>query len=58
MNEKLYAPEGGRVGTPENQAYLATPAGLERAMNTGAIIEGIAVLCDNQMRLHVALHCA
>ena len=58
MNENLYAPEGGRLGTVENQAYLATPAGLERAMNTGAIIEGVVVLCDNHMRLHVDLHCA
>ena len=58
MNETYYLPEGGRIGTPENQSYLATPAGLERAMNTGAIIEGVVVLCDNRMRLHVDLHCA
>lgn len=58
MNESYYLPEGMRLNTPENQAYLASPAGLERAMNSGAIIEGVALLCDNQMRLHVDLHCA
>ena len=58
MNENYYLPEGMRLNTPENQAYLASPAGLERAMNSGAIIEGVVLLCDNQMRLHVDLHCA
>ncbi len=57
MNE-IYKPEGARIATAENQAYLATPAGLERAMNLGAIIEGVVMLCDNQLRLHVDLHCA
>ncbi len=58
MNENYYLPEGMRLNTPENQAYLASPTGLERAMNSGAIIEGVVLLCDNQMRLHVDLHCA
>ncbi len=53
-----YQPEGSLIATPENQAYLATLAGLERAMHTGAILEGIATLCDSNMCLHVDLHCA
>lgn len=53
-----YKPEGTRIGTAENREYLATPAGLERAMNSGAIVEAIATLCDSRMCLHVDLHCA
>ena len=30
----MYKPEGARIGTSENREYLATPAGLERAMNS------------------------
>ena len=52
---KLYRPEGGYMDTAENREYLASPSGLERAMNAGAIIEGIATRCDENMRLHVDL---
>lgn len=55
---KLYRPEGGYIDTVENREYLASPSGLERAMNAGAIIEGIATRCDENMRLHVDLRCA
>ena len=55
---EMYKPEGTRIGTPENKEYLATPAGLERAMNSGAIVEGIVTLCDSRLCLHVDLHCA
>ena len=55
---KLYRPEGGYMDTAENREYLASPSGLERAMNAGAIIEGIATRCDENMRLHVDLRCA
>ena len=54
----IYKPEGSRIDTPENRDYLSTPTALERAMNTGAIIEGMVTLCDGQMRLHVDLGCA
>ena len=53
-----YKPEGSRIATRENRDFLATPAGLERAMNSGAIVEGIVTLCDSRMCLHVDLHCA
>ena len=53
-----YKPEGTRIDTPENLEYLASLAGLERAMNLGETVEAIATLCDGNMRLHVDLHCA
>ena len=54
----IYKPEGTRIKTEENREYLACPAALERAMNNGAIIEGMVTLCDSQLRLHVDLGCA
>ncbi len=57
MNEQ-YQPEGSRIATEENRAYLSSLAGLERAMNQGVIIEAIATLCDSRMCLHVDLPCA
>ena len=53
-----FLPEGLRLNTAENRDYLASPMGLERAMNTNAIVEAVATLCDSQMRLHVDLRCA
>lgn len=55
---KRYLPEGGYAETAANKQYLSDVSGLERAMNEGAIVEGIATLCDERMRLHVDLHCA
>ena len=54
----LYKPEGTRIGRMENSEYLASPAGLERAMKAGVILEAIVTLCDSRLRLHVDLHCA
>ena len=53
-----FKPEGTRIDTAENREYLATPAGLERAMVSGAIVEAIVTLCDSRLCLHVDLHCA
>ncbi len=53
-----YKPEGARIGTQENREYLATPAGLECAMNSGAILEGMVTLCDSRLCLHMDLGCA
>lgn len=57
MNEQ-YQPEGYRIATQENREYLASLTGLERAMNLGVTVEGIATLCDSRMCLHVDLQCA
>lgn len=51
----VFKPEGTRISTPENKEYLASLAGLERAMNSGAIVEGIVTLCDSNLCLHVDL---
>ncbi|MBQ9760045.1 MAG: 30S ribosomal protein S1, partial [Clostridia bacterium] len=50
-----YLPEGMKLSTDENQEYLASLAGLERAMNEEAILEGIVTLCDADLCLHVDL---
>ncbi len=55
MNE-IYAPEGTLLRTAENREYISSPAGLERAMNEGRILESTALLCDSEMRLHVDLY--
>ena len=51
--EHTYLPEGALLTTLRNREYTATAAGLERAMETGAIIEGMATLCDGDFNLHV-----
>ena len=58
MIADIYRPEGALLESTQNREYLSSLAGLERAMNRGVIIEGIATLCDEDMRLHVDLHCA
>lgn len=51
-----YAPEGALIKTSLNREYISSPSGLERAMNEGRILEGIALLCDSSMRLHIDLY--
>ena len=48
-----YLPEGTRLATAENREACASLAGLERAMNTGMILEGVVTLCDHSLNLHV-----
>ena len=54
----LFKPEGELYNTQENRDFLSSPAGLERAMLSGSIVEGIATVCDSSLRLHVDLQCA
>ncbi len=56
--EQIYKPEGARLSCAENREYLATPGGMERAMQEGVILEGIVTLCDSKLNLHVDLPCA
>lgn len=52
-----YLPEGSLIGTPENNEYIATLGGLERARAEGKILEGIVAKCDSQtLTLHVDLN--
>lgn len=55
---ELFKPEGSLLHTAENRDHLASPTGLERAMNAELILEGVATLCDSDLRLHVDLPCA
>ena len=48
-----YLPEGQLLTTTRNREYTATLQGLEKAMETGVIIEGTAVLCDAELNLHI-----
>ncbi len=57
MNNR-FLPEGELLQTPENQEALSSPAGLERAMQAGTVVEGMVTLCDERLCLHVDLGCA
>lgn len=54
----LFKPEGELFATQANRESLASAAGLERAMLSGSIVEGIATVCDSNLRLHVDLQSA
>ncbi len=55
MGEAVYLPEGLRIGKEENSEYISSISGLERACSNGKILEGMAVLCNSEMSLHVEL---
>ncbi len=55
MPENSYKPEGLLIATAENREYTSSLAGLERAMAQGKILEGMAVMCDNDRNLRVDL---
>lgn len=55
--EKLFLPEGCRISQNANKEALATPAGLEKAVESGEILEATALLCDRELNLHVDLGC-
>ncbi|MCQ2414029.1 MAG: S1 RNA-binding domain-containing protein [Clostridia bacterium] len=50
-----YRPEGTAVLTAENREAISSLEGLERALETGAILEAPAVLADAGFNLHVSL---
>jgi len=51
-----YKPEGMLIADSENREYLSSLSGLERARDTGKILESTVMLCDSAMRLHVNLY--
>ncbi len=55
MENCVYYPEGLKLETTENKEYISSLAGLERAKQEGAVLEGMAVLCNNSLSLHVEL---
>lgn len=53
----IYKPEGMLLGSIINREYiLGGRSGLEKAMANGAILESTAILCDNDMNIHVDLN--
>ena len=52
-----YRPEGSILSLPENRAYLASEEGLQRAADSGIILEAMALRCDSDYRLTVDLGC-
>ena len=51
--DNIYLPEGQLLSHPRNLEMTASLQGLEKAMNSGAILEGTAHLCDSDMNLHI-----
>ena len=54
--KNTYLPEGSLLNTPENQEYISSIAGLERAFVEGKILESTVTFCDSAFRLHVELN--
>lgn len=57
MLNNAYKPEGMLITQAANREAMASQAALERAMVQGRILEGVAVLCDSRLSLHVDLGC-
>ena len=53
MND--YKPEGALIHTPKNQEYTSSVEGLYSALDNGAILEAVAVMCDHSFNLHVEM---
>ena len=53
--DNKYLPEGMLIGSHENNEYISSEQGLEKAMATGKILESTAVLCDSELTLTVDL---
>ena len=52
-----YMPEGMLIGGARNREIIAEGrSGIERAMASGTILESVALLCDNDMNLHVDMN--
>ncbi len=52
---RTYLPEGRLLSTPENQTACATEESLAKAMAQGTVLEGTALLCDENHDLVVQL---
>ena len=51
--ETNYLPEGQLLTTIRNRELTSSLTGLERALESGAIIEGTVTLCDEDFNLHI-----
>lgn len=50
-----YLPEGSLIYSPENLSSISSLPALEKAMQQGKILEGVANMCDSSLALHVDL---
>ncbi len=53
--KNTYCPEGLLIDSKENAEYLSSIESIERAMIEGKILEGIVLLCDSTLTLHLDL---
>lgn len=51
MTENFYLPEGMLINTRENKEYISSLSGLERAWQTGKILESRVLMCDSDYNL-------
>ena len=56
-NKETFYPEGMGENSTAVRTAMSTPAGIEKAMRAGMILEAPVLLCDGQMCLHVDLGC-
>lgn len=54
--KNAYLPEGSLLNTSENQEYISSLSGLERAFLEGKILESTVLFCDSAFRLHIDLN--
>ena len=54
--KNTYLPEGCLLNTPENQEYISSISGLEKAFVEGKILESTVSFCDSSFRLHIELN--
>lgn len=57
MCKVVYKPEGSLINTAENREYIQSSSALERAKQSGRILEGRAIVCDSGHNLIVELGC-
>ncbi len=50
-----YKPEGALIKDYQNTEFISTRAGLDRALESGKILEATAILCDHELNLHISL---
>ena len=50
-----YMPEGSLIYSADNLSALVNISSLEKAMQQGKILEGVATMCDSSLSLHVDL---
>ena len=54
--KNTYMPEGSLIHTAENQEYISSLSGLEKAYYEGKILESTVLFCDSALRLHIDLN--